>query len=304
MKSVLLTGATGFVGSCAIAPLLEKGYAVHAVTSKAGLPESNGNLIWHTANLLDSGETENLLKIVRPTHLLHFAWYVEHGKFWNATENVDWLKASLHLVQKFVEYGGKRVVVAGTLSEYEESEEDFLSESIKLDPQSLYAATKVALYQTLEKYTEVVGVSFAWGRVFFMFGKQESPKRLVPAVIRSLLNNETAKTSHGNQIRDFMSTGETAQAYVALLDSDVRGAVNIGSGEARTIKELVLEIAAAIGSNPDDIQFGAFQAPKDEPKRVVADVARLRDEVKWKPSRNFSQQIAETIDWWKNEIKN
>ncbi|MDQ3324037.1 MAG: NAD-dependent epimerase/dehydratase family protein, partial [Acidobacteriota bacterium] len=255
MKSVLLTGATGFVGGCAIAPLLEKGYTVHAVTSKSELPKSDENLIWHKANLLDSDEAENLLKIVRPTHLLHFAWYVEHGKFWNATENVDWLKASLHLVQKFVECGGKRVVVAGTLSEYEESEEDFLSEEIKLDPQSLYAATKTALYQTLEKYTEVVGVSFAWGRVFFMFGKHEPPNRLVPAVICSLLNNETAKTSHGNQIRDFMSTEETAQAYVALLDSDVRGAVNIGSGEARTIKELVLEIAASTGSSPENIQF-------------------------------------------------
>lgn len=303
MKSVLLTGATGFVGGCAIAPLLEKGYTVHAVTSKSELPKSDENLIWHKANLLDSDEAENLLEIVRPTHLLHFAWYVEHGKFWNATENVDWLKASLHLVQKFVECGGKRVVVAGTLSEYEESEEDFLSEEIKLDPQSLYAATKTALYQTLEKYTEVVGVSFAWGRVFFMFGKHEPPNRLVPAVIRSLLNNETAKTSHGNQIRDFMSTEETAQAYVALLDSDVRGAVNIGSGEARTIKELVLEIAASTGSSPENIQFGAVQSPKNEPKRVVADVARLRDEVKWKPSRSFSQQIAETITWWKKELE-
>lgn len=303
MKSVLLTGATGFVGSRAIAPLLEKGYTVHAVTSKAKLPESDENLVWHKANLLDSVETESLLKTVCPTHLLHFAWYVEHGKFWNAAENVDWLKASLHLVQKFVEFGGKRIVVAGTLSEYEVSEEEFLSENIRLDPQSLYAATKTALYQTLEKYTKVAGVSFAWGRVFFMFGKNEPPNRLIPAVIRSLLNNETAKTSHGNQIRDFMSTEETANAYAALLDSDVRGAVNIGSGEARTIKELVLEIAASIGSSPENVQFGAVQAPKDEPKRVVADVARLRDEVKWKPSRSFSQQIAETINWWKKEIK-
>lgn len=299
MKSVLLTGATGFVGNCAIAPLLEKGYTVHAVTSKPEPPTSNKKLIWHSANLLDANETEHLLKSVKPTHLLHFAWYVEHGKFWNAAENIDWLKASLHLVQKFVEGGGKRVVVAGTLSEYETSEAEFLDErNIRLNPQSLYAATKVALYYTLEKYAEAAKFSFAWGRVFFMFGRREPPNRLVPAVIRALLNNEAAKTSHGNQIRDFMSTEETAQAYVALLDSDVLGAVNIGSGEARTIKDLVLAIANSIG-NPERVEFGAFQSPKDEPQRVVADVTRLRDEVKWKPSRDFSQQIEATINWWK-----
>jgi len=303
MKSVLLTGATGFVGSCAIKPLLEKGFIVHAVSSKPKIPEFDENLIWYRANLLDYQETENLLKKIRPTHLLHFAWYVEHGKFWRATENIDWLKASIHLAQKFVGGGGKRIVAAGTLSEYETSEDEFLSEkNVKLVPQSLYAATKVALFHTLEKYSEAAGFSFAWGRVFFMFGKREAAQRLMPAVVYALLKNETAKTSHGNQIRDFMSTEETAHAYVALLDSDVQGAVNIGSGEARTIRELVLEIAKIIGGK-GNIEFGAVSAPKNEPKRVVADVARLRDEVKWKPERSFSQQIEDTIDWYRQELR-
>jgi nucleoside-diphosphate-sugar epimerase len=300
MKRVLLTGGTGFVGNCAIAPLLEKGYEVHAVTSKSKLPESNKNLIWHQANLLDPIETEDLLKIVQPTDLLHFAWYVEHGKFWNAVENVDWLKASIHLVQKFVEYGGKRVVTAGTLSEYEVSEHELLSEeNTGLDPHSLYAATKVALYQTLEKYAKAAGFSFAWGRVFFMFGRNEAPARLVPSVIRTFLNNEIAKTSHGNQMRDFMSTEEIASAFVALLESEVQGAVNIASGEPRTIKELVLEIANLMEKQEDQIAFGAFQSPPNEPQYIVADVTKLRDAVKWKPSRDFSESLQQTINWWK-----
>jgi nucleoside-diphosphate-sugar epimerase len=251
--------------------------------------------------LLDSDETENLLKAVRPTHLLHFAWYVEHGKFWNATENLDWLRASLHLVQKFVEHGGKRIVAAGTLSEYQASDDEFLSESIRLDPQSLYAASKAALYLALEAYAKVADLSFAWGRVFFMFGKNEPPQRLVSSVIRSLLSGETARTSHGNQIRDFMSTDEMASAFVALLDSNVRGAVNVGSGEPRTIKELVLEIANSIGG-AEKVEFGAIIPPANEPKRVVADIARLRDEVNWKPAKSFSQQIEETMNWWKQDI--
>lgn len=301
MKKVLLTGATGFVGSQAIDPLREKGYVVHAVSSKPTVRASAENVIWHRANLLDPNETKDLVKAVRPSHLLHFAWYVEHGKFWEAPENLDWLKASFHLAQKFVECGGKRIAAAGTISEYAAKDER-ISENSRLDPQTLYAVAKSASYLTLAKYAEVADISFAWGRIFFLFGERESSGRLVASVTRSLLNNEIAKTSHGNQIRDFMCTKEIAQAFVALLDSEVEGAVNIASGEPRTIKELVLQIADLIG-NRENIQFGAIAAPQNEPKSLVADVTRLREEVKWKPSRSFSQQIEETINWWKKELQ-
>lgn len=300
MKSVLLTGATGFVGARAIAPLVKKGYTVHAVTSKPTVPTSDENVIWHRANLINPDETKDLLKAIRPTHLLHFAWYVEHGKFWEAPENLDWIKASFHLVQKFVENGGRRIVAAGSISEYA-PKDDIISENARLDPQTLYAVSKSALYLTLEKYAKAVGVSFAWGRIFFLFGENEAPKRLVASVTQALLKNEIAQTSHGNQVRDFMSTKETAEAFVALLDSDVERAVNIASGEARTIKEVVLQIADLIG-NRENIQFGAIVPPRDEPKSLVADVTKLREEVKWKPARSFLEQIEETVNWWKKEI--
>jgi nucleoside-diphosphate-sugar epimerase len=258
-------------------------------------------VIWHQADLLDPDQTERLLKTIRPTHLLHFAWYVEHGKFWHAPENLDWVKASLHLVQKFAENGGKRVVVAGTLSEYGEPDEEFVSEIAPLEPQTLYAAAKAGLFLTLDKYAKVADISFAWGRVFFLFGKRESQKRLVPSVIRSLLEGDTAKTSHGNQIRDFLSSDEAARAYVALLDSEVQGAVNIASGEEQTIKKLVLQIAALVG-NGENIEFGAIAASPDEPKRLVADVGRLKNEVGWNPRKTLAEQLEDTINWWKKEI--
>ncbi|MDQ4121007.1 MAG: NAD(P)-dependent oxidoreductase [Acidobacteriota bacterium] len=300
MKSVLLTGATGFVGARAIAPLIERGFTVHAVTSQPSVPTSDENVIWHRADLLDPSETKELLKATRPTHLLHFAWYVEHGKFWEAPENLDWIKASFHLVQQFVENGGKRIVATGSISEYA-PKDDVIAENSRLEPQTLYAVSKAALYLTLEKYAKAIGVSFAWGRIFFLFGENEAPKRLVASVTQALLKNEIAKTSHGNQIRDFMSTKEGAQAFVALLDSEVQGAVNVASGEARTIKEVVLQIADLIG-NRENIEFGAIIPPRDEPKSLVADVTRLREEVKWKSSRSFLEQIEETVNWWKKEL--
>jgi nucleoside-diphosphate-sugar epimerase len=300
MKSVLLTGATGFIGSCAINPLLERGFEVHAISSKSELPLSVGNVTWHRANLLNFSETEHLLETVRPTHLLHFAWYLEHGKAWHAPENLDWLGASLNLVRNFNRLGGKRLVICGTLSEYAAAGNKPLLESeAELTPDTLYGTTKKALFEVVEKYIETTAMSFAWGRAFFQFGKNESPKRLVASVICDLLEDRTAKTSHGNQVRDYMSAEETAAAFAALLDSDVRGAVNIGSGEVRTIREIVLEIAGLLEKPADKIEFGAIPVASNEPQYIVADVTRLRQEVKWKPARSFSERLQETVNWWK-----
>ena len=59
------------------------------------------------------------MKDLRPSHLLHFAWYVTPGKFWTSPENIDWLQASLDLVTSFLDCGGERSVIAGTCAEYD-----------------------------------------------------------------------------------------------------------------------------------------------------------------------------------------
>jgi nucleoside-diphosphate-sugar epimerase len=305
MKSVLLTGATGLIGSCAIKPLIERGFKVHAVTSRTIVPQSVENLIWHRANLLDFAETESLLETVRPTHLLHFAWYMHHGQAWHAVENLDWLGASLQLVKIFNKFGGKRLVICGTVSEYDNTGNKPLSEyKSKLIPDSLYGTAKKALFETAEKYVEKTDLSFAWGRAFFQYGKNEAPNRLVASVACSLLKGDRAKTSHGNQIRDYMCADETAAAFASLLDSGVKGAVNIASGEARTIKEIALEIASLLGKSADEIEFGAIPVSPTEPPFIVADITRLQGEVRWQPSKSFSDNLKETVNWWKENLKN
>lgn len=198
--------------------------------------------------MLKADEVNDLMEKIRPTHLLHLAWYVEHGKFWNAIENLDWLRASLHLVRQFAENGGERIVTAGTCAEYDWTQASPFSEyETPRQPQTLYGAAKYALFLTLEKFADISPLSFACGRIFFPFGANEPPNRLLPSVIRALLGDKPAETSHGNQIRDFLYVEEVAEAFVALLDSDVSGAVNIASGEGIKLKEVVEIVAEIIG---------------------------------------------------------
>src|SRR3990172_4827459 len=105
MKRVLLTGATGFIGRHCLPILLEKGYEVHAVSSKAD-EKNHPDIQWHQANLSVPEQGTNLMAEVQPSHLLHFAWYVEPGKCWDSLENFQWVQASLNLLRAFLKYGG------------------------------------------------------------------------------------------------------------------------------------------------------------------------------------------------------
>ena len=262
-KRVLVTGGSGFIGRHMAPHLEELGYEVHAV----GYP---------TVDLLDDTSRRRLLEVLRPTHLVHLAWHVPPGKYLSAPENVRWVQASLGLLMEFAAVGGQRVVTAGTCAEYSWGEGDGVcrEEETPLRPSSLYGVSKDALRRMQEALAQTLGFSQAWGRIFFPYGSGEPDGRLVPSVIRSILAGEPARCSHGRQVRDFIYVDDVARAFAAVLDSDLEGAVNIGTGEGVTIGE-VAQAAASAAGRPDLLQLGALPAREGEPDRLVADAGRL-----------------------------
>lgn len=300
MKRVLLTGATGFIGRHCLPLLSAKGYGVHAVTSKMP-PDNVSGVQWHQADLLSSEQVSALIARVEPTHLLHLAWFVVPGNYWTSLENLRWVQASLDLLQAFALHGGQRVVMAGTCAEYD-WKYGYCSERITpLRPATLYGICKHSLQIMLDAFARQTGLSAAWGRIFFVYGPHEHPDRLVSSVIRSLLQGEPARCSPGNQIRDYLYVQEVADAFVALLESDVSGPVNIASGRPVALKDVIYKIAERLGRR-DLIQLGALPTSASEPRLLVADVSRLSDEVGWSPKYDLDRGLEQTIGWWKNHL--
>jgi nucleoside-diphosphate-sugar epimerase len=192
--------------------------------------------------------------------------------------------------------------MTGSCAEYDWSYEGYFDEALTpLAPRSLYGVCKNALRMVLESYSREAGMSAAWGRIFFLYGAHEPGEKLVASVIRSLLKEEPARCSHGQQVRDFLYVEDVAAALVTLLDSEVTGAVNIASGEPVTLSSIIRTIAERL-DRPDLVRMGAIEAQVDEPPVIVGSNARLEREVGFEPRYNLQAGIDASIDWWRKHL--
>lgn len=298
MKKVLVTGGTGFIGRHTIPLLLQKGYEVHLISSKSAFLLNGVHV--HGLNLFHAEQTRQLIETIQPSHLLHFAWVVTPGKFWTSIDNLAWVEASLHLVRSFIASGGKRLVVAGSCTEYDWTN-SVCTEGGIFRPATLYGVCKRSLFQILEPFAKQMEISFAWGYIFFLFGPGEYSARFVPSIIRGLLLNQEIPCSHGNQVRDFSDVRDVADAFVQLLDSELTGGINIASGSLLSLKQLAQKISDQLNRS-DSINYGALTAPADEPLELMANVDRLTHELGWRPKFSLDDSIKESIQWWKNNL--
>ncbi|MBD3676933.1 MAG: NAD(P)-dependent oxidoreductase [Rhodobacteraceae bacterium] len=295
--TVLVTGASGFLGQAMVAALVADGHRVVG-TFRNGDPTAIDGVSWRRCDLASRAEVSALLAEERPTHLVALAWHMGPGNQ-QAVENYRWIGPSIDLLMDFAGNGGQRVVMCGSCREYVWGDDAPLcEESSPLAEAPPYGHAKAALWQVFGPLCQELGLSGAWARPFFLYGPAEPAHRLVPDVILSLLDGREAACSSGTQRRDYLHVGDVASAVLTLMNSDLQGAVNIGAGEAIALKDIVLEIGRQIGRE-DLIRLGARPDRPDDPPVIIADTRRLSDELGWKPEIPLEAGLRQTIDWWR-----
>ena len=293
VKRVLVTGGTGFIGRHVTTGLRSRGFEVHLVVRNSKSAQAIvGDAACHQCNLLDRGSQAAVLRDVAPTHLLHLAWYTAHGDFWTSVENVSWVQASLDLMRQFITCGGRRMVCAGTCAEYEWSGNTCTERTTPTRPATLYGACKNSLREITERYVALHGISAAWGRLFFLYGPHESQNRFLPSLILPLVRGEYSDCRCGDHVRDFLHVVDAADAFGALLDSDVQGPVNIASGDPLKLSTLAHRIATIAGRT-ELLRTGARPGSSDNPLVLTADTKRLNHEVGWQPQISLDRGLEE-----------
>jgi nucleoside-diphosphate-sugar epimerase len=271
---VLVTGAGGFLGRAVLPRLAAAGWEVRAVRRSA-------------TDLLDPAAVDALLARERPTHLLHLAWCTDPRRDRMAAENAAWADASEHLLRAFAGAGGRRAVIAGSI--------------LDGDATTAYGAAKGTLRERATTLAAEAGWSLAWPRISIVYGPGERPNRLVPSLVRGLLERAPVELSHGRQERDFVHLDDAAAALARLTGAAVEGVADLGSGEPRTIREVAEAVAGRLGGR-DLLRFGA-RDDDGGPPVLRADTTRLREELGWRPSVPFAEGLDAAVSWWVDRLR-
>jgi nucleoside-diphosphate-sugar epimerase len=286
---VLVTGASGFIGKACLEVLNQAG--VELVILGRHKPEGSHQFI--ECDILDHSDFSSVMERVRPSHLLHLAWYAEHGKYWESPLNLQWVKATQKLTEAFCSSGGKHAVFAGTCAEYDWSQGECHEDTTLLIPSSLYGSAKVDACRIASAICEKSGVRFAWGRIFQPYGPFENRERLVPALIDVFCGRREPFGINGNFVRDFIYSKDVARAFLTLLSSNAAGCYNIASGKPLRLCDVATEIAKACQADANSVL--TLQGKNTNGPPMIVGAGDKLKSLGWSIETNFQSAICEML---------
>lgn len=286
---VAVTGGSGFVGRHVLASLKRRGvpYVVIGRSFPSGLEHD----CFKQVDLIH----DNLTQVIADlgcTHLIHLAWYAEHGLYWTSAVNVEWVAASLSLIKAFCAQG-KHVTAIGTCAEYDWSAGVSSEGCLSSRPATLYGRAKLATAQLVMELCLSENIPCCWARLFYPFGQGESRKRLIPSVADALLGRSSPISVGGKNWRDFMAVEDVADALVHLSITEFHGDINVCSGEPRQICSLVDEICGYLRGNRDAVLDAGLS--QNNPRWIIGDNSKLM-EVGWRPALSFSERLISYVE--------
>jgi dTDP-6-deoxy-L-talose 4-dehydrogenase (NAD+) len=273
-RLILLTGATGFVGVQVLKHLADPSTKVRLVSRKGGRPvpyiSGLDQEVIVTPDLFSESSSwwEEVCEGVDT--IIHLAWYAVPGLYLQSELNLDCVIGTIQQAKAAVKAGVRRFVGVGTCLEYELSNK-ILTTNTPVNPVTPYAATKAAAYFSLSSLFSKEQIEFAWCRLFYLYGKGEDERRLVPYIRARLSAGKQVALTSGTQVRDYLDVKDAGKLIANAALSNCQGPINICSGIPLSVRELAERITDEHGGRRDLLRFGAKSTDHFDPPYVVGD---------------------------------
>lgn len=300
MKTALVTGATGLIGSALVPQLLQ-----HQVSVVCLVRSGKRALVHPAATTVEvsSFETEGLRKSlsgVSADVVFHLASYGVQAPDRDQEQLIAGnIRLTAHLLEATEGWPLEKFLFAGSCSEYAPAEAGKpIAEGHPLLPMSVYGAAKAAAELYGNALARNLRIPFITLRLFNVFGPGEGPHRLIPFIMNHLLHERRADLTGGEQIRDFLHAEDVASALIAAASSGLHAheAYNVCSSRPATVHEIG-ELAAEIMKKPRTLLgWGERPYRSDEPMWVVGDNTKFSRATGWRPHLDLSSGVRQMIE--------
>jgi len=315
-RSVLVTGAGGFIGSHLAEALVRAGASVRAFvryTSRGdyGWLEAVDPDVVHELEIFrgDLANPEAVAGAVAGRDvvfhlgaLIPIPYSYRHPREF-VTANVS---GTLNVLEASRRAEAGRIVHTSTSEVYGTAQEIPIAEDHRLHPQSPYAATKVAADQLALSYQRSFGTPVAIVRPFNTYGPRQSARAVIPTIITQALSRETIELGATDTTRDFLYVGDTVAGIMRGgsaegIESEV---INLGTGVEVSIAEVVQRVLGLLQRDvPVSFDDDRLRPPDSEVERLVADVAKAKALLGWTPETDLDQGLQRTIDWLTGSLR-
>lgn len=306
MTRIIMTGATGFIGSWLAEELLLNDVEVTALVRDKDkvLPNiskhPNAKLVVCDYEKLDMA---NIDGSVEYDVFYHLGWGGVSPKSKNDVDlQLDNIYDSIKAMQLCSKLKCNKFISSGTVAEYVFCE-DIMDVYQKQTPNDIYGAAKVSTHYFMEVLSRQLNQPFIWTVIPSTFGERRTDNNIITYTIRSLLDGAKPVYGNLNQMWDFLYVSEVARALRFIGEKGHPGKTyGIGSGIYKPLKEYIFRIREII--NPEaELGIGEIDSMSTQTYSSCVNIYELIKDTGFTPNISFDEGIKKTIEWFKKENK-
>lgn len=302
---VVVTGATGFIGSHLTRALVDRGANISVLVRRGSRLSSLKGLLdkirVFETDITDASRLTELFQEIQPRKLFHLAAYTAPARdLANASDPLGVnLIGTIALMQAAQSVDLDAVVVSGTCEEYGDGEAPYHEDS-PVQPVSPYSATKAAGSLWCRMVHQISGLPVILIRPFLCYGPGQEPNRLVSQAIIAALANQDLPMSPGDQTRELTHVTDLVQGYIAasITPEAVGQVINLGSGQEHRVNEIV-EMIYRLAESTGKPQPGSLPYRAAEVWRCFTSLDKARTLLGWQPTIGLEEGLEQTIKWYR-----